>query len=114
MRQEDHMLSLHLGQDVEILVPTRKLWPGKRPERCVFNLVVVVQLILDERPVRAELSSSVLIDSGRPQGRAQSCEVAPKGLVDQIDDGESTARRFSFARRLLLALHGHLPFPEEA
>ena len=62
------MLGLHLGQDVQILVPARKLWPDEWPERCIFDLVMVVQLIFQERPVRAELSSPVLIDSGRPQG----------------------------------------------
>jgi hypothetical protein len=30
------MLGLHLGQDVEILVPTRKLWPDKRPDTSLF------------------------------------------------------------------------------
>ena len=110
LRQELFVLRLHLGQDTQLLVLTGKLRPHEWPQGRVLDLVMVMELILNEGPVRTELARSELIHSRCPQRGAQPLEIPPERLMDHVDDGEPASRRPSLGRRLLLVLHRYLTF----
>ena len=46
------MLYLHLVQHGQVVAVPRELWPQEGPERCVLDLMMVVELLIQVAPGR--------------------------------------------------------------
>ena len=101
------MLYLHLVQHGQVVAVPRELRPHEGPERCVLDLMVVVELLFDVAPGPGQPSRPLRSDARHAHRGAQSLQVTPKRLVDQVDDGEAAPRRTVAGSILLPTVHGH-------
>ena len=99
------MLHLHLVQHGQVIVASGELRPNEGPKRCVLDLMMVMELLIDVLPGPGQPLRPLSTHGRDAHSRTESLQITAKRLVDQVDDREPASRWTVAGWTLLPAVH---------